>query len=313
MVTAIAEGKKLDRPSLTAIILTYNEEMHIERCIRSLLPVVEKVIVVDSFSTDRTTEIAKSLGAEIFQHEFVNQAQQFQWALDHCPIDTEWVMRMDADEYLEPGAQQEICNRLPSLADDVDGVYLNRKVVFLGRWIRWGGMYPIILLRIWRTGRGRMEQRWMDEHVVLPGNAGTVRFHSNIVDENLKGITAWVEKHNAYATREMADLLNVRYGFATEDDAVTQFDDPQAKRKRALKNRVYSRLPLGARALLYFLYRYVFRLGFLDGGQGFVFHVMQGFWYRLLVDVKIAEIEKRAQGNAERVRQLLKEEHGIQF
>ncbi|RMH11622.1 MAG: glycosyltransferase family 2 protein, partial [Gammaproteobacteria bacterium] len=266
-----------------------------------------------SFSTDRTLEIAESLGAEVFQHEFVNQAQQFQWALDHCPIQTDWVMRMDADEYLEPDAQAEICSRLPLIEDDVDGLYLNRKVFFLGQWVRFGGMYPTVLLRIWRAGKGRMEQRWMDEHIVLPPSAKTVRFEGNIVDENLKGITAWVDKHNRYATREMVDLLNVKYGFCEKDDAVSNFDDPQARKKRMLKNRVYSRMPLGLRALFYFLYRYVFRLGFLDGSRGFVFHFMQGFWYRLLVDVKIMEVETRCQGDVQRLRQLLESDYGIQL
>ncbi|RMG27970.1 MAG: glycosyltransferase family 2 protein, partial [Methanobacteriota archaeon] len=264
-----------------------------------------------SFSTDRTLEIAESLGAEVFQHEFVNQAQQFQWALDHCPIQTDWVMRMDADEYLEPDAQAEICSRLPLIEDGVDGVYLNRKKFFLGKWIRHGGIYPVIMLRIWRIGKGRVEQRWMDEHIVLNEHARTVRFSGNFVDDNLHGITAWVDKHNSYATREMVELLNNKYGLFEKDEAVTRFDDPQAKKKRALKDNVYSKMPPGFRAFLYFLYRYILRLGFLDGSKGFIFHFMQGFWYRLLVDTKIIEIEAKSNRDKLKIVHILEKEHGI--
>jgi len=221
-------------------------------------------------------------------------------------------MRMDADEYLEGDAQEEINVRLPLMDRNIDGIYLNRKVFFFGKWIRHGGMYPIILLRIWRTGKGRVEQRWMDEHIVLSEHAKTVRFRGNIVDDNLKGMTAWVDKHNAYATREMVDLLNTRYGFIDKDEAVSLFDDPQARKKRSLKNNFYSKIPLGFRSLLYFLYRYLFRLGFLDGPKGFIFHFMQGFWYRFLVDIKIMEIERRCQGDVRLIRQVLEDDYGIQ-
>jgi len=303
----------LTRPSLTAVILTYNEEIHIERCIRSLQPVAEKIIVVDSYSTDRTVEIVESLGVEIRQHEFVNQAQQFQWALDHCPIQTDWVMRMDADEYLEADAQEEILSRLPTMEQAIDGIYLNRKKFFYGEWIRHGGIYPLLMLRIWRTGKGRVEQRWMDEHIVLPERAKTVQFSGNFVDDNLHGITAWIDKHNAYATREMVELLNNKYGLFEKDEAVKRFDDPQAKRKRILKDNMYSNMPVGLRAFLYFLYRYVIRLGFLDGSKGFIFHFMQGFWYRLLVDAKVIEIQAKCKGDRAKIVQALKKDYGIQF
>lgn len=306
------------KPELTVVMLTYNEEIHIERCIRSLLPVASNIFIVDSFSSDRTVEIAESLGARVAQRKWKNYADQFQWGLDHCDEycgnRNPWVMRMDADEYLEPYLQQELQQLMAGeIAEGVAGFYIRRKVFFYGKWIRHGGFYPHTLLRIWRNGAGRIEQRWMDEHVVLPAGSETWRLTGHLVDDNLKGITFWINKHNSYASREMVDLLNNKYQLLERDDSLKEIDDPQAKWKRIMKDDVYSRLPIGLRSTLYFIYRYLFRLGFLDGGKGFLWHFMQGYWYRLLVDVKIMEIEAKAGGDVEKIRRYLYEDHGIRL
>ena len=296
---------------LSVILLTFNEQIHIERCLRSLLPVAQHIFVVDSFSTDQTRQIARSLGAQVLQHPWKNYADQFQWGLDHCGAATDWVMRMDADEYLEPELQSELPVLLSSLDPEIDGVYIRRKVYFNHQWIRHGGFYPHILLRIWRNGRGRIEQRWMDEHILLPPGARTVMAKGHLVDDNRKGITFWIDKHNKYASREAVDLLNTRYALLEKDELLKQIDDPQARQKRMIKENVYARLPLGIRATLYFFYRYFLRAGFLDGGNGFLWHFMQGFWYRLLVDIKVMEIEARSGGDVERMREILQKDYGL--
>jgi glycosyltransferase involved in cell wall biosynthesis len=301
----------MSKVGLTVVVLTHNEEIHIERCIRSLLPIASKIFIVDSFSTDRTVEIAQSLGAVVEQRKWKNYADQFQWGLDNCGTETDWVMRMDADEYLEPGLQHELVRILPSISAETGGIYIRRKVFFYGKWIRHGGFYPHILLRIWRNGKGRIEQRWMDEHIVLPPEAKTIMVKEHLVDDNLKGITFWINKHNSYASREMVDLLNNKYALLEKDESLKLVDDPQAKWKRLVKDKVYSRLPVGLRAAVYFFYRYFFRLGFLDGSKGFLWHFMQGFWYRLLVDIKIMEMEERCGGDVEKMKLVLREEHGI--
>jgi glycosyltransferase involved in cell wall biosynthesis len=301
----------MNQAAVTVVILTYNEEIHIERCIRSLQPIASRIFIVDSFSTDNTVEIAESLGAVVAQRKWKNYADQFQWGLDNCGGDGGWVMRMDADEYLEPDLQGELTGLLASLASGVAGVYIRRKVFFYGKWIRHGGFYPHTLLRVWRHGQGRIEQRWMDEHIVLPHGASTVMAQGHLVDDNLKGITFWINKHNSYASREMVDLLNNKYPLFPRDDQIKENEDPQAKWKRLMKDKVYSRLPPGLRAGLYFFYRYVVRLGFLDGSKGFLWHFMQGFWYRLLVDIKVMEIEGKCQGDVEKIKLVLKQEHGI--
>lgn len=296
--------------NIVVVILTLNEEKHIERCIRSVQNLTRKILVVDSFSTDCTPEIARSLGANVIQHEFKNHGAQFQWGIEQCGEDAEWLMRLDADEYLEPALAAEIENAL--IPDDVTGIYIKRKVFFMGQWIRYGGFYPHVLLRIWRKGRGHIEQRWMDEHVVLQPGERTLMLKEHLVDDNRKGITFWINKHNSYASREMVDLLSSKYPLIELDNAIHSAESSQAKTKRFLKEKVYSKMPVGFRALAYFFYRYILKAGFLDGPKGFIWHFMQGFWYRLLVDVKIMELEARCQGDLEMMKKILHEEHGLQ-
>lgn len=301
------------KKSLVVIILTYNEEIHIERCLRSLQSVSNHFFVVDSFSTDRTADIARSLGAEVIQRPWKNYADQFQWAIDHCNSQTPWLMRMDADEYLEPDLQEELPELLKNMSLDIDGVYLKRKVFFQGKWIRYGGFYPHTLLRVWRIGKGHIEQRWMDEHIVLPQNSKTVIANGHLVDDNQKGITFWIDKHNKYASREAVDLLNLKYNLLPMDESLKSLDDPQAKRKRLIKENVYSKLPLGLRSAFYFFYRYFIKLGFLDGRKGFLWHFLQGFWYRLLVDIKVKEIEEGSGGDLEKTKEILLKDHGLKL
>ncbi|MBQ0725250.1 MAG: glycosyltransferase family 2 protein [Cycloclasticus sp.] len=298
---------------ITVVILTHNEEIHIERCIRSLQGITSKIFIVDSFSSDRTVEIAGSLGAVVAKRKWKNYADQFQWGLDNCGANSEWIMRMDADEYLEPDLQAELQTALNGVPEETVGFYIRRKVFFYGKWIRHGGFYPHTLMRIWRSGQGRIEQRWMDEHIVLSAGSKTEMLQGHLVDDNLKGITFWINKHNSYASREMVDLLNNKYQLLERDESLKENDDPQAKWKRIMKDGVYTKLPLGLRSTLYFFYRYFLRLGFLDGSKGFLWHFMQGYWYRMLVDVKIMEIEERSGGDVEKIRKILYEEHGIKL
>lgn len=297
---------------LSVVVLTFNEEIHIERCLSSLAPIAKKILVVDSFSTDNTVRLARSFGAIVAKHAWRNYADQFRWGLNHFIVDTPWLMRMDADEYLEVDLQAELPVLLNSLSSKVNGVYIKRKVFFNGKWIRYGGFYPHILLRIWRTGMGRIEQRWMDEHIVLLPGSQSVTAHAHLVDDNLKGITFWIDKHNRYASREAVDILNIKYPLLESDGALKRIDDPQAKRKRLIKEHGYSRLPVGLRAGMYFAYRYFLKLGFLDGATGFIWHFMQGFWYRLLVDLKIMEIEARSAGDVDKMRKILQKDHSLE-
>ncbi|OBS54479.1 glycosyl transferase family 2 [Methylosinus sp. 3S-1] len=249
---------------------------------------VARVVVVDSFSSDATTAIAERLGADVLQHRWRNYADQFQWGVDAAAPSTDWILRLDADEYFEPALCAELRAALPALDPAVTGFYLRRKVIFRDTWIRHGGYYPTFLLRLWRNGCGRIEQRWMDEHIVLTRGEAR-RSSGDFVDHNLAGVTAWTDKHNRYATRQMVDFLNLEYGFFPVDAAIEREAGSQARMKRFLRNRVFARAPLYLRGLLYFFQRYFLRLGFLDGRDGFVFHFLQGLWNWILIDAKIDE------------------------
>lgn len=276
---------------ITVVILTHNEARHIARAIASVREVAARVLVVDSGSTDDTVALARVAGAEVLHHAWVNYARQFQWALDHGGITTAWTMRLDADEVIEHDLAAEIAAKLPTLPADVTGVNFARKHIWLGRWVRHGGRYPLMLLRLWRTGQGRIEDRWMDEHIVIDGGR-TVAFAGGFADWNLNDLTFFTAKHNGYATREAIDVLGRKYALLAQDEALSAHTaSRQAGAKRWFKERVYNRLPLWAGPLGYFLYRVVFRLGVLDGRTGMIYHVLQGFWYRYLVNAKVFEFE----------------------
>lgn len=274
---------------LTAVILSRDEERHIARAIASAKTVCERIVVVDSGSTDRTCEIAAEMGAQILENPWKNYATQFNWALAQLPADTDWVLRLDADEIVDDRLQGEVRSQLDRLGPEIDGVYVSRRMNFLGSPVRWGGVFPIRVLRLFRFGKGRCEDRWMDEHIVVNGKV--MQFGGEIIDDNLNSLTWWVAKHNSYASREVIDLLNLEFGFMPHDTVARLRGGHQAGKKRWIKERVYSRLPAGFRAFAYFFYRYVLRLGFLDGARGAAFHVLQGFWYRYLVDAKLLEVK----------------------
>ena len=297
------------KQDISVIILTYNEELHIERCIKSLLPVVKEIFIIDSFSTDKTVEIAERLGAKVYQNPWINYALQFQWGLDNCPIETEWVMRMDSDEYILPELQNEISNKMQNIQEDTSGIYIKRRVYFKDKWIKHGSYYPIWLLRIWRYKDGHIEQRWMDEHIKLT-KGETIQFENDLVDDNLNDLTWWTTKHNNYATREAVDILNIIHEFINYDEVNSNFFGTQEERKRFLKKK-YANLPLFTRPFIYFLWRYFIKLGFLDGKQGLIWHFLQGFWYRFLVDAKIYEIEKKAKDSNLSLKETLIQKYGF--
>ena len=276
--------------NVTAVILTVNEEQHLARCIASVQAVATDVVVVDCSSTDATLDIARAHGARVLQHAWVNYAAQFNWALTQLGADTEWVLRIDADEVLTPALIEEIRTRLPGIGPEIDGVYWGRRMTFQGRLIRHGGVFPVRVLRLFRHGRGQCENRWMDEHIKVAGP--TADFAGEMIDDNLNSLTWWTDKHNRYASREAVDLLNLEYRFMPHDTVASLRGGKQAGVKRWLKERVYARLPGGFRAFAYFFYRYVLRLGFLDGQAGTAFHFLQGFWYRYLVDAKVVEVKR---------------------
>lgn len=275
---------------ITAIILTFNESRHLARCIESVRDLASHILVVDCFSSDSTVDIAKAAGAHVVQHPWLNYASQFNWALSQIDKDTEWVLRIDADELLDEGLVGEFLASLKKVGPEINGIYCGRRIRFQGKLIRYGGVFPVRVLRLFRYGCGQCENRWMDEHIKVRG--ATVDLQGEIIDDNLQSLSWWTTKHNGYASREAVDLLNLEYRFMPHDTVSNLWGGHQVGIKRWIKERVYASLPGGFRALFYFFYRYFVRFGFLDGKAGTAFHVLQGFWYRYLVDAKVAEVRR---------------------
>jgi glycosyltransferase involved in cell wall biosynthesis len=272
-------------PLLSILILTLNEEMNLPFCLESLRGLDAEVVVVDSGSSDQTKEIARRFGARVVEHPFETQARQINWALDNVPLAAPWILRLDADERLTEELRAELVAVLPAAPDSVTNFLIRRRVYFWGRWIRHGGYYPIWLLRVWRSGTGRAEDVWMDEHIQVGGGESR-RLDGDIIDENRKGLAFWIEKHNGFSDREVKAI--VAGGGLTS----ARLSGSQAARKRFLKRNLYGRTPRMFRAFLYWFMRYFVLLGFLDGKPGFVFHFLQGFWYRLVIDAKLEELER---------------------
>ena len=274
---------------ISVIILTKDEKLHIGRCLerlRGLNP--RQIFVVDCFSTDETKSIVESFAPPyphastpslcFVQHEWPgNQAAQFQWALNNLSIESRWILRLDADEYLTDGLIAEIKAKLPKLEDGVDGIVLKRRHVvgWLGnRWIK-RGMYPTRILRLFRKGRGRSDLKIMDEHIVVEGRV--VEFDNDFVDHSLISFANWQAKHRAYAKREAQSYLS----------------GERSTGAKAAKKDAYYKLPPYFRAFAYFCIRYFLKLGFLDGYAGWMWHFWQGLWYRWLVDTEIGRMKRQ--------------------
>ena len=297
----------MESNTIAAIILTKNEEKHIARCIKSLKGVCDEIWVIDSFSTDRTCEIAEELGAQVRQHPWKNYATQFNYAVYQCPIQAEWLWRIDADEFLEGDIGRAVKEAVKDCPCEVNGIYVRKRIDFMGKPLLHGGWYPSYHLKVFRRGHGDCENRWMDEHIRLSDGTTVTVEDGNQVDANLNDLTWWTEKHNGYASREMADMLLMEYGLDDQAREVQpKFWGTEEQRKRWLKLK-YVKAPLFIRPFINFFYRYILKAGFLDGREGFIWHILQGFWYRMLVDAKIYELKKRFRFDEEKIKAYLKE------
>lgn len=267
---------------ITAIILTKNEEINIGECIDSIKNIVKRVVVIDSYSNDRTVEIAKEKGAEVYQHPFENYAKQYMYGVDIAKADTIWTLRIDADERLteESGKElSEICDK--NNDTDVAGIVLRFKKNFLGKDLYHGGVYPWKKMNCYKTKLGAIEDRSMDEHIVL-SSGGVIEMKTDCLHFDFKSLEYFVNKHNWYSSRETVDYF---------ENLEKAKDRKELDFKTWFKMNFYYKLPMGFRSHLYYLYRYYIKLGFLDGKEGQIYAFLQAYWYRYLVDAKIYECE----------------------
>ncbi len=299
--------------NIAAVILTYNEEIHIERCISSIKQICSEIFVIDSYSTDSTEELAIKAGATaVLKNHWKNYATQFNWGLENAPITADWIWRIDADEFITPSLAKHAIQMVVKLeSSEINGIYVRKRIDFMGKPLLHGGWYPQYHLKLWRRDHGACENRWMDEHIRLTdGTTATIdEKGADQVDANLNDLTWWTQKHNGYATREMVDMLMMEYGLDDEANEIEpKFFGSGPQRKRWLKLK-YVKSPLFLRPFLNFTLRYVFKGGFLDGKEGLIWHFLQGFWYRFLVDAKIYEIKKAFHWDDNIIKQWIKDNY----
>lgn len=267
---------------LTAIILTRNEEDNLAACLDSLAGFAARMVVVDSGSTDGTVAIARAHGAEVVEHAFTYYAAQFNWAIGHIGAETEWLLRIDADERFTPALCSECETLLREAPHGVNGVSMEAEYYFLGRLLRHGGSKRRKIM-IFRRGHGGIEDRKRDAHTVLT-DGGYVRTKQRFIHCDCKDLGDYIARCNWYAIREEQDYLAYRNG---ADETVNT--DAALQRTRRKKFGLYYRAPMFLRAWLWFVYKYVFCGGFLDGVPGLVYHFLECYWYRFLVDARLYE------------------------
>lgn len=276
-------------PAFSFIILTFNEEQHLPRLLNSIAGLNAPIFILDSGSTDDTLKIAESFGAMVKFHPFENHPKQWDYALNNFEVQTPWVIGLDADQIVTPELLQLLINFNDETYGNVEGIYFNRKNIFKGKWIKHGGYYPKYQLKMFRYGMGYSDlNENMDHRFIVAGNT-TIWKKGHILEENLKEneIRFWIDKHNRYsdlvANEEIERMKNLR----KQTIKPKLFGDPY--QRTAYLKSMWWKLPRFLRPFIYFTYRIIFQLGFLDGRTGILFHFLQGFWFRLIVDVKIAE------------------------
>lgn len=280
----------LVNPDFSFVILTHSEEIHLPQLLQSIRNLNATVYILDSGSTDQTLKIAQNAAAEILQHPFENHPKQWDYALKNFDIKTPWIICLDADQVVTPQLNNYLFNFRSADYGLINGIYFNRKNFFKGKWIKHGGYYPFYLLKMIRYGVGFSDlNENMDHRFIVPGDT-LVWKDGYLLEENLKenSISFWINKHNRYSDLLAIEEVERMHQLRLQTVKPRFFGSPDER--TALLKQLWWKLPRYARPALYFLYRIFFQLGILDGRTGIIFHFLQGFWFRLIVDIKIDEI-----------------------
>jgi len=271
------------KSDLTIILLTYNEQHNVTELIENLKDLDAAIFVVDSFSTDQTIPLLESMGIPYVQHVFGNYSLQRNWAQENNPFQTKWVLHLDADERLTPELKKWIQHSFDPQTN-IDGYIFGRRAIFMNKWIKSHYNYH---LRLYKTALGKCEEKAYDQHFVVSGNVEVIKnadIESNVCD-NLYQFT---QSHNKWAMLEAFDILSK----GADGEVKSRYDGTPIEKTRWFKNVFFQGMPLFVRSFLYFFYRYFIKMGFLDGMQGFIFCILQAFWFRFLVDANVYEIKQ---------------------
>ncbi len=297
------------KETICAIILTKNEDIHLSRVLSQLSKVMDNILIIDSGSTDQTYDIAKKYKCEFIFNKWKNHATQFNFGINYLKNKYTWIIRVDADEYFDDiGKLVQLVNRIKNGEYKIiNGISFYRRIHFLGYRIRHGGVFPISVIRLFRSHYGMCENRWMDEHIVVSGKI--IHEDLTIIDDNKMGFEFWLNKHIGYAKREAIEMLFIKYDHTNKHEKFK--NNFESYKKRLIKENYYSKLPLFFRPVLYFSYRYFICLGFLDGRMGFLYHFFHALWYRLVVDLFIFRVELLYKKKQSNIKKVIKEVLGI--
>ena len=270
------------------ILLVYNEEIHLKRCLDNLLLLTSNIYVVDSYSTDNTLNILNEYGINYVQNKFLNQSNQLNYAIKNYPFNTNWILRVDCDEILSIELINEIkTSNFLDINSNISGLYIKRKVKFFNKILNFGNINPIWLLRLWKRGKGICDDKLMDEKIIIADHK-SAKLHNIIIDHNLNNLTWWTNKHNNYSNREALEILKIKH-LVNKNSVIS--DHYSIDFIIFILKTIYNKSPIFLRSFLLFIYSYFLKLGILDGVPGFIWNVLQVFWYRYLVDVKVYEFE----------------------
>jgi glycosyltransferase involved in cell wall biosynthesis len=278
----------LDKLPLAVIVLTHNEAANIQVCLDSIAGWTQEIFVVDSGSTDRTLEIAGQYTDNIIYHPFENYAQQRNWAQDNLALNCSWILHVDADERVTPELRKAIYHFFETQQDQrFNGAFFSRRAIFMGRWIRHGGHYPVYHTRLFRRDRGRCEERLYDQHFLV--EPPVKQLEGDLIDVLTCDLDTWSLRHIRWAGKEAEEITGT---IVLSKQVASKLFGTPIERRRWLRNNLFGTIPPFIRAFGYFLYRYFFRLGFLDGTEGLIFHFLQACWFRFYIDAKLWEMRQ---------------------
>lgn len=268
---------------ITVLILTFNEEKNLPFALENVKQFCSDIVVLDSYSTDRTISIAKSFGARVFQRKFDNFSNQRKYALEELDLNTEWVFVLDADELITDELKSEILETIEHTVQDA--FFIKRRFYWKNKWIK-RGYYPIWLLRFGRVGTLTCDNRPINEHLIC--KTGKVdKFKHDFIDFNRRGLGDWLAKHNIYSESEALQLYNKE----TAENKISFFKS-QYERKRWIRYKVWNKLPPILRPFVLFFFRYVIMGGIFDGKTAFQYHFLHSFFYRYFIELKFQELKE---------------------
>jgi glycosyltransferase involved in cell wall biosynthesis len=277
------EGSSTVKAPVSVIVLTLNEEANIEYCLRTVYGWSDDIHIVDSFSADNTVSLATKYTNNIKRVKEAHWADLRNWAMRNLPLKYDWVLFLDADERLTKDLKREIFELLQTSPKE-NGFYVKRRFIFMGRWLKHGGLYEKVL-RFFRHNFAEYIAEGDVEYAKVKGKVGQLRH--DMLHEDKKTISTWIEKHNKISDRAAKQYLNRDKSTFEE---LIRGGELEGGRRTWIKYAIWEKFPLVSRPFVTFLYQYFLRFGFLDGLEGWIYHLLQAFWYRLLIYVKVKEL-----------------------